>query len=705
MLAELGTTKRNTTTTPQRIHRLLILPLVLLLGPLLFFTFPSTCWWSPTTTTTPSPGSGSVFIPNGIRPAVNSRSPQTATAAPTSSAPPPPQRTVLQCFEVDQPVLLPDGAAESDGSSHEGATWNEEDACTVVLMRRDFAWSYEDPFIGTYTPPPCAFNRVILNFTSVSHGRQYDRLAVMYLSSTEIWRTSTAQPVAPPGIRWTYLKDATAYLALFRAPQTLVFDLGNLVNDQFTGIFNTTLTATFFLDPSPNSQGQKPADVIIPLVPAVHPPRPFHIPRDRALVALPQGVFPRRARRAVVTVSANGQADEEFWWSNVPSSATATFNGTGGAGMLPGQSPFREVQVLVDGMLAGVAWPFPVIFTGGVSPGLHRPVVSVEAFDLREREVDVTAFLPMLCDGGGGHTVEVRVVGVGVGGGLEAVEGGSWYVTGKVFVWEGGEGDTTGMVPPRVGGGEAEVTGGVEVRGANETLVYSTAVRRTVVVEGEVDGRAVRWEQRLEFRNDGVVSAFGFHQVNNVVTEGRDVTTEGGVVAYRYPLFANSTYEVGPLGNLSIWAHVVQGKEYEVSGVGSVFPDGLEAFGGGDKYAGSVLKTVKEGEAGFYQSGDGKNASGWGTAKQVFRFGGLSREGMMADGDVLVLYEREVEAANGTVLHDSRKTVGGADRKTSAPASGGEADLAVNQFVVVQGHEGGRAGPRVFMGRNQGLDA
>lgn len=153
MLAELGTTNQDGTNEKKR-RNTFILALIPLLGTLfLLTTFRSTCWSSSDTTTTltspndPS-GPGPVFIPNGLRPAVHSRSPQTAAVpAPTSSAPAP-QRTVLQCFEVDQPVLLPDGAAESDGSSHEGKTWNDEDACTVLLMRQDFAWSYEDPFIG-----------------------------------------------------------------------------------------------------------------------------------------------------------------------------------------------------------------------------------------------------------------------------------------------------------------------------------------------------------------------------------------------------------------------------------------------------------------------------------------------------------------------------------------------------------------------------
>ncbi len=82
---------------------------------------------------------------------IQSRSPETETGTGTATttttiSAPTPSRTVLKCFEVDQPVLLPDGAAESDGSGNDGKY--EAESCTVLLMRRDFAWSYEDPFIG-----------------------------------------------------------------------------------------------------------------------------------------------------------------------------------------------------------------------------------------------------------------------------------------------------------------------------------------------------------------------------------------------------------------------------------------------------------------------------------------------------------------------------------------------------------------------------
>lgn len=50
---------------------------------------------------------------------------------------------------------------------------------------------------GQYNPPSgCSFNRVTFNLTVTSRGRQFDRLAIVYLGDIEIWRTSTAEPTA-----------------------------------------------------------------------------------------------------------------------------------------------------------------------------------------------------------------------------------------------------------------------------------------------------------------------------------------------------------------------------------------------------------------------------------------------------------------------------------------------------------------------------
>lgn len=204
-----------------------------------------------------------------------------------------------------------------------------------------------------------------MNFTVVSQGRQFDRLALMYFGDTEVWRTSTAEPNQPPGIHWTFLKDMTEYLYFWKSSQKLIFDLGNLVDDKYTGSFNATLTATFFLA-NVTTENPPPADVIVPISArkgAENGASHFTLPAENATNTIS---FPQNVNRAVFSISANGQASEEFWWGNVLQSDINTFSQT--TGELLGLSPFREVQLFIDDNLAGIQWPFPVIFTGGVVP-------------------------------------------------------------------------------------------------------------------------------------------------------------------------------------------------------------------------------------------------------------------------------------------------------------------------------------------------
>jgi len=93
------------------------------------------------------------------------------------------------------------------------------------------------------------------------------------------------------------------------------------------------------------------------------------------------------------------------------------------------------VQLFIDGALAGVVWPFPVIFTGGVVPGLWRPIVGIDAFELKEDEIDITPWLPLLCDGQS-HNFSIRVSGLSDDGNgtasLSETTNSYWLITGKV---------------------------------------------------------------------------------------------------------------------------------------------------------------------------------------------------------------------------------------------------------------------------------
>ncbi|KAI1190235.1 peptide N-acetyl-beta-D-glucosaminyl asparaginase amidase A-domain-containing protein [Nemania serpens] len=601
------------------------------------------------------------------------------TSAPTPT--PTPTRPALECFQVAEPVLTPSGVTRRDSShlpalasadqipieAEDGRGGSSSSApCAVVLMEHTFANSYGAPFVGQYTPPKCAFDHVVINFTTLVRGRQYDRTGVMYLGDTEVWRTSTAEPTSY-GIRWEWLKDMTAFNSLWKQPQTVIFDLENIVDGTYTGLLNTTLTATFFkaLAPRPKASGSAwpPADLIIPVTQrlgAAGKPSQFVYPAAAATVAVAD--FPRNANRAVFAVDVKGQGNEEFWWSNVPQSAALAFAAT--YGEYPGYSPFREVQVLVDGHLAGVSWPFPVIYTGGVVPQLHRPIVGIQAFDISEHEIDVSPFLPLLCDGKS-HTFEIKIVGLvddgGSGAALSATTDDEWYITGKIFVWLDDDAGsvTTGTLgslttrPPTISLSQRLTQ---DAAGTNETLQYNLAVSRTVAISSFVKTQrtrgTVKWTQSLSYSNVGGVSGYGNNNLNAFSIAGSDAATgprTNYAARYAYPLFANSTAVVLPAGNLTLWAQVDQGLQVEVRG-DTVLPSGIEGFVAAGKVAsgqGAVTNTWRNATANYYRPGDNSYSTGSGRTHQVFTFGGISSAGRFSE-----LYHRDVSAFNDTVTAD-----------------------------------------------------
>ncbi len=539
-----------------------------------------------------------------------------------------------------------------------------------------------------------------MNFTVTSKGRQFDRLAIMYFNDTEVWRTSTAEPTTN-GIRWEYIKDMTEYMYFWDSPQKLIFDLGNLIDSTYTGFFNTTLTATFFT----SQDTVKPASLIIPISARQgdkNAASMFTLPSDNATDTVS---FPRNVNRAVFSVSACGQAAEEFWWGNVLQSDIYTFEPYDGT--LYGYSPFREVQVLIDGQLAGVQWPFPVIFTGGVVPGLWRPIVGIDAFDLREHEIDVTPWLPILCDGNE-HTFEIRVVGIlddgETSGTITETVGSSWYVTGKIFVWLDSNPNsiTTGRVPtillpaPVISISHSFTQNST---GANETLEYTTNVQRTLSISSLITTQSgshlSTWTQSLQATNYGLYTAYGAVQLNKQSTIGTDQST-GGVYyksSYSYPLYANTSYIVLPSGNFTIDATVVRGLSLSVYGT-PVFPTGLQPFSSlplssslVSNFDGTSLTTSQNGTASYFADPNAGTSSGFGSTNQEFSFLGLSIDSDAADKE---LYYRNVAAVNASIVRDYESLVG--EEVVSYSGGEGQAGQVVSGIVS----------PKAALGRGPG---
>ncbi|ERF75067.1 hypothetical protein EPUS_04849 [Endocarpon pusillum Z07020] len=511
--------------------------------------------------------------------------------------------------------------------------------CEVLLMNHTFAFSYGKPFVGSYRPPDstkCSFNTVQVNLTITSRGRQFDRLALMFLGDVEVFRTSTAEPTTN-GIEWTYRKEMTAYLSLWREPQKIIFDLGNLVNDVYTGTFNATLTAKFWEVEEP----VQAADLILPISAQqseLGRPSAFSLPADEAMArqSLPVG----GVRRAIVSVSACGQATEEFWFSNVLSEDTETFlNSTG---ELYGFSPFREVQLLIDGYLAGVVWPFPIIFTGGLAPGFWRPVVGIDAFDLREPEIDITPWLPWLSDGEE-HRFDIRVVGLESDGekvSLSREVGDYWVVTGKILIFLGDEQSNTtqaaGHDLPSIFTPEPAISVKSDIEqsanGTNETLSYAVTTSRSVVVTSE----AGSWVQTLEFQNGNILTSQGLTQSTTQSTKGHFAAINFGdprlsfSVSTSYPLSVNTTIRV--LENdsgISIDASISRGLTIESTGR---LDNSLFTLTSGE----SKLDTSQFGTA-YYSSHPNKSYSFGDTTQDLFE---SSRKGFSVV---------HVEAVNGSI--------------------------------------------------------
>lgn len=427
-------------------------------------------------------------------------------------------------------------------------------SCKQTLIEYEFANSYGSPFVGFYNPPPanCSFTTTIFNLSVKSQGQQYDRLATLLLGDIEVWRTSTAMPIAE-GIYWNFQKDMSIFDTLLREEQKIILDLGNVVDGVlYTGTYNLMLEALYFDDTY--AQGFHPAELVYPisnLSSSDNKSSVFSLPDDTGSVSLS---LPRNIKTAVVSLLASGNGEEEFWYTNVPTEYLDTF---GSSSLLYGYSPFREVQLLIDDQLAGVSWPFPILFTGGVDPGLWRPIVGIDAFDLPSFEIDVTPWLSMLCDGEE-HTFKFQVVGYDSSAvdGIGPV-GQNWYVTGSLFVWLDDSVNQTvaGAVTSNISAPVFEyvpklataLTNGSVV---NESLwVYLTAQRSLSITSsiGTANGsQAISWTQDLDFFSIQNVTNESLDSDLVMNNSGRYSSSFSGTqdTKYSFPLNLYSAYNL-----------------------------------------------------------------------------------------------------------------------------------------------------------------
>ncbi|KAL3656375.1 hypothetical protein V7S43_018749 [Phytophthora oleae] len=291
--------------------------------------------------------------------------------------------------------------------------------CVLPLLTHEFANSYWHPASEMFNAPPCDedYSVVYLKWTaSCDAGVQYDRIAGVWVNGVELLRTSTAEPSREFRVNWEVVKDISLYGGIFKAGGTVVVALDNIVNSLYTSTFKVELSLEFYRPLDVSKESKRP-DQIVP-VSSSSKSYGWFSEKPTAAQMHRMVQLPDNTEELYLELFLSHHQCDEFYYSNPPDHFATAFaeklekrinisrENIGGCGA---DGAFREIQVLVDDQVVGVVWPFPLVFTGGLSPYLWKPIVGIGAFDAPTYLVNLTPFLGKFL-GNRSHAVAFRVV-------------------------------------------------------------------------------------------------------------------------------------------------------------------------------------------------------------------------------------------------------------------------------------------------------
>uniref|UniRef100_K3WDQ7 Peptide N-acetyl-beta-D-glucosaminyl asparaginase amidase A N-terminal domain-containing protein n=1 Tax=Globisporangium ultimum (strain ATCC 200006 / CBS 805.95 / DAOM BR144) TaxID=431595 RepID=K3WDQ7_GLOUD len=273
------------------------------------------------------------------------------------------------------------------------------DPCVVPLGTHEFGFSYGTPWTTNFTAPACSGEYSVLYLkweATCQLGVQFDRIAAVWINGVELLRTSTEEPDRKSGVSWEVIKDVTPYYDVVKRGGDVVVSLDNVIDGRYNSSFTITLSAEFYKPKTLFSLGmsstlKKKPDAVVPVSKSStsygwFTVEPNSIGTNYKLVTLP-----RNTEELYLELFLSHHQCDEFYYTNPPDSYAKPLGWCGGG-------PFREVQVLIDGELVGVVWPFPLLFTGGLNPYLWRPIVAIGAFNAPTYVLNLTPFLEHFLD-------------------------------------------------------------------------------------------------------------------------------------------------------------------------------------------------------------------------------------------------------------------------------------------------------------------
>ena len=352
---------------------------------------------------------------------------------------------------------------------------------------------------STVALPAGKWAEVVLDITGSEQGTQYDRLLNVYDGATQIFLGVTPEPTAA-GITWHVQKDITGYLPILEGTQTFSTYIDNYTSSTDTGIPDVTAKLLFY----PAGGGYAPAHTASLASPALagdatnetgpaSPAASPGVPSDIVPI-VPSGdsndfntvnagqtlsasvTLPDDITTATLDLYAVGQINDEFWW-----------------GLNPG---FREIEVSIDGKAAGVVWPYPYVYTGGVNPLIWRPLTGLHTMDVPSYRVDLTPFAGLL-SGNGTHTISLTVVN----------NNGYWLAGGDLMLTAGGAPVSGSVSSDTLSFPNSSSTTSVSpISGSTDTTVTSESASDSYAISGTVTqgGRTYTdtLNQALQYGND-----------------------------------------------------------------------------------------------------------------------------------------------------------------------------------------------------------
>ncbi len=422
----------------------------------------------------------------------------------------------------------------------------DETPCEVPLViKGTFQGSgFTSPY--TYTPPagcPGPWAKVVLKMQmSLDQGRQFDRSGYLFMGGVPLWFGTTAEPRATLAPRWSFEKDVTDYTALFMSAQTGILQIPNYTSPVYTSVITASATLEFY-PATASAPAPLTADVVLPLPAGTGNVVTLNTGSDTLSLT---ANLPTNILHATLDLYLQGQSTDEFWYLNVPSDVAGELDANG-------NTAFREGQVSIDGIPAGVAPIYPWIFTGGIDPYLWQPIPGVQTFDFTAFHADLSPFAAVLSNGAQ-HVVAVSVYNAenyfsAIGALRLFLDHGATQVTGGIT--RNTLGAANPVVVENLTTANGATTGTIRTRSAHDFTISGT-------VTGSAGTMVNTLKQTTRFTNDQTfdVSATTDDQsaVQATDTTIASSSTWAGSDSVRtetlhYPLSVSYRFQTGKRGN------------------------------------------------------------------------------------------------------------------------------------------------------------